>query len=105
METLTHICAKTEAAFKEFYVGMVIGKLEKVAKEWIDEDYKILNFTIKPGDSLIVIAELSNKNADHFKYSLFRFFPGGQLDGWYISADLNNVSHEKLLEHLMKRYK
>lgn len=102
MESLTHICAKAEAAFKEFYSGMVIGKLEEVAKEWVG-DFKILNFTIQPGNKVIIIAE-DTEGSPSSKFFLFRFFPGGK-DNWNCSADLNAVSNERLLEYLMKNQK
>jgi hypothetical protein len=102
MESLTHICAKTEVAFKEFYSGMEIGKLEEVAKDWVG-DFQILNFSIQPGNKLIIIAE-DTEGSPSSKFFMFRFFPGGK-DNWNVSADLNAVSNERLLEHLMKNYK
>ncbi len=101
METLRHICAKAEVAFKPFYSGMEIGKLEEVSKEWIADWFKILNFTIQPGNKLIIIAE-DPDGSPSSKFFLYRFFPGGK-DNWHCSVDLNAVSHERLLEHIMKK--
>ncbi len=102
METVRHISEKTEKEFKESYSGMIPGALEKVVEGWCG-DLKVLGYSIHPGDKLVVAAEeIEQTNGN--KYFLFRFFPGGK-ENWQASADLQNVSEEVLLSHLLKKMK
>lgn len=104
METLRHICAKTEAAFQEFYSGIVIGKLEEVANSWVEGS--IIGFKIIPGNKLLVVTEvndpMSGMMSPKYLNNVYRFFPGGK-DGWHCSVDLQDASVEKLTEFFLNK--
>lgn len=100
MESLRHICVKTEEAFKETNPNIEIGKLEKVVDEWLG-CLKIRQFKIIPGNKLIIIAQ---EVLEQDSFSIFRFFPSS-IDNWNVSVDLNDVRMEQVFEHLLTHYK
>lgn len=101
--TVKHVATETEKEFKESFSGLVEGALYKVMDQWIF-DHVIRNFKIIAGDKLIVITEDVEQDNEDFKYSIFRFFPGGK-EGWHVSVDLDNRSMNQVTEHLLKSYK
>ena len=113
--TLTQICKETDKIFlaqrkhtKEEMKGLfpiqdyISGELEKVAEGWAG-DLNITGYDIIPGASrLVIIAEDITQVNPKVRQFLFKFFLLGNK--WQISCDLNGVSQEELVKHLLKHY-
>ena len=108
MKTIRHICSEAEAAFKEIYAGMIIGKLEEVAQDWINgnERIEIVGYKIIPGDKVYIAVKnkVDPRRPQFDCYYILRFFPGGN-NCWLVSQDLTSANHEKFVQFLLDKMK
>ncbi len=92
---LQRICEETDKVFKAVKAP---GQLLEKVEEWTHMDWNIISYNIFRGKCLTIV--LFNKKTK--SYFLMHFYPGNQLDKWYIQIELDGVSQEEFVKHLIK---
>ncbi len=95
MKSLTHICEGADQILG--FLETTSGQLEKEAKQWIDDSFKIIAHRVSvKNHNLMIVTESDGK------YDVLCFFPVGKK--WNASADQTNKTLEEVTQYLLNNF-